>query len=423
MKSIIRSALVVCAMVSAYCVVAGAQDTCDVTFHLDDPGPFEVVTFSADYSAAGGDFVGDSSQPGIGPSWGTEPLACTVFPSGLNEATLLDSPADVLSVLLFDVDGLLAGTASLVSCVLALDGGFPCPDPSAFAIGEQAFPDDPYPSLPLLPPAPAISVSVSPRTPVCGDGFIEGAEECDDDNTADGDCCSSSCSLDAAGTPCPDGSVCTVDETCDGAGACVPASTLVCDDGVFCTHDFCDDTLGCQSTIEPTPHGNSANGCGGLSRTKLLIGDHEVKDARDKLAIRADLRGELGDPVSDTEYGICVFDEQADVPSLVMSITVPAGSPWKSIGTDKGFSYKDSSATSSGIKKIKLKQKKDGTTKLLLLGKGASVPLPGPVAADRYLDADSAVTLQIENSVGECWSERFTDSPKANRVNRFMAKE
>ncbi len=52
---------------------------------------------------------------------------------------------------------------------------------------------------------------------------------------ADGDCCSSTCTLDPAGSPCTDDQECT-DDACDGAGRCVPTPVTgrPCDDGVFC---------------------------------------------------------------------------------------------------------------------------------------------------------------------------------------------
>ena len=55
------------------------------------------------------------------------------------------------------------------------------------------------------------------RTPSCGDEILDGGETCDDGNTADGDCCDSSCQLDAASTLC--GQLCN-SGTCDGAGTC-----------------------------------------------------------------------------------------------------------------------------------------------------------------------------------------------------------
>jgi cysteine-rich repeat protein len=55
---------------------------------------------------------------------------------------------------------------------------------------------------------------------ICGDGTVDGGEQCDDGNTADGDCCSATCQYEADGSACPDdGSVCT-DDRCDATGVC-----------------------------------------------------------------------------------------------------------------------------------------------------------------------------------------------------------
>ncbi len=73
---------------------------------------------------------------------------------------------------------------------------------------------------------------------VCGNGVVEANEECDDGNLVDGDCCSSTCVLEPAGSPCDDGNPCTINETCDGAGTCGGATVLEggpCDDGNLCT--------------------------------------------------------------------------------------------------------------------------------------------------------------------------------------------
>ncbi|MDX2167425.1 MAG: hypothetical protein SF182_10190 [Deltaproteobacteria bacterium] len=112
------------------------------------------------------------------------------------------------------------------------------------------------------------------RTPLCGNGEVELPEQCDDGNTADGDCCSATCRYDAAGAACAsDSNQCTADQ-CDGAGACTHAerpvgytcddgdlcttadqcvlggicrggAPLVCDDDDECTNDTCDAQLGC----------------------------------------------------------------------------------------------------------------------------------------------------------------------------------
>ena len=115
-------------------------------------------------------------------------------------------------------------------------------------------------------------------TPFCGNGIAEGPEQCDDNNTEDGDCCSSTCQLEpinspctsddnsctndicngqgtclhnvfSDGTACDDGSVCTSGTQCFG-GQCGGGLTKSCDDGDDCTTDTCDPLLDCQNNVE-----------------------------------------------------------------------------------------------------------------------------------------------------------------------------
>ncbi len=76
---------------------------------------------------------------------------------------------------------------------------------------------------------------------VCGDGVVGAGEQCDDGNTLDGDCCSSSCGFDPDGGSCTDGQFCNGEETCDGAGSCQAGLPVDCSDGVGCTDDVCDE--------------------------------------------------------------------------------------------------------------------------------------------------------------------------------------
>ena len=64
--------------------------------------------------------------------------------------------------------------------------------------------------------------------PQCGNGVVELGEQCDDGNTAGGDCCSATCQYEGSGSACADdGDVCTSD-VCDGAGSCT--HPIICGD-------------------------------------------------------------------------------------------------------------------------------------------------------------------------------------------------
>jgi cysteine-rich repeat protein len=80
---------------------------------------------------------------------------------------------------------------------------------------------------------------------VCGNGSVDPGEDCEDGNTADGDCCSSSCQFEGSGNHCDDGNACTDLDQCDGAGNCSSGAALDCNDSNVCTDDSCDPGSGC----------------------------------------------------------------------------------------------------------------------------------------------------------------------------------
>jgi cysteine-rich repeat protein len=98
-------------------------------------------------------------------------------------------------------------------------------------------------------------------TPACGNGHVTIDEQCDDGNNVDGDCCSATCTFEAADAACDDGLYCNGEDRCNDAGQCVPTGVDPCDDGDACTEDVCNEPASCHRTpIEGPTCGPRANG-------------------------------------------------------------------------------------------------------------------------------------------------------------------
>jgi cysteine-rich repeat protein len=87
----------------------------------------------------------------------------------------------------------------------------------------------------------------------CGDGVPQTGEECDDGNTQDGDCCSSTCEYEDEGSLCDDDDACTEGTTCNATGVCGSGSAVTCDDAEPCTDDSCSPASGCVFTPNSDP--------------------------------------------------------------------------------------------------------------------------------------------------------------------------
>ena len=87
---------------------------------------------------------------------------------------------------------------------------------------------------------------IPPKAPVCGDGFIDPGEACDDSNTMGGDGCSLDCKAIEANFVCP-----------TPGAKCV--STMICGDGILQGTEQCDDgntsakVDGCSATCTLDP--------------------------------------------------------------------------------------------------------------------------------------------------------------------------
>jgi hypothetical protein len=148
--------------------------------------------------------------------------------------------------------------------------------------------------------------------------------------------------------------------------------------------------------------------------------------AGDKVAWRwghgpAVVAADLGDPTSSTTYALCVYDDNAHAPTLVVSRRIPAGGScdgklcWRA--TSSGFMYRNARGGGTGIKKVTLKTASAGKAKIIVTGGGAALAIPA-----LPLLVDPTVRLQLTNSEGRCWGATYGTAVSANTPQKFVAK-
>jgi hypothetical protein len=156
-------------------------------------------------------------------------------------------------------------------------------------------------------------------------------------------------------------------------------------------------------------------------RGSLALRDEAEKSKLQSLIVShsATSAGAVGDPTVDTDYALCIYDETANAFALAARIDVPAGAGWQAIDATR-FQYKDPTGSVNGVQRLRI-DGKTNRSKVQLKAKGATVPLPGPVAPDRYFARDNEVIVQLRNTAGGCWSLRLTSDQK-NGATEFKAK-
>lgn len=243
--------------------------------------------------------------------------------------------------------------------------------------------------------------------PICGDGLLTYAEDCEDVNS---DCCDAVCQYEVSGTSCPgDGDACTTNDACDGAGTCAGGPALDCNDSQVCTRDTCDPSVGCIHNA-PVAH------CRTAEKSQLLI-RNDSDDTRDKLAWKW-LKGaqtsveEFGTPTGATNYALCVYAGSSSA-----SVSIPAGSPWQPAGA-KAYRFRDSTGTPAGAQSVLLKGGDAGRAKAIFKGRGNNLP-------DALMPAfPLPVTVQLMNDTTDACFEAVYDSNHVvkNDAKRFSAK-
>jgi cysteine-rich repeat protein len=143
------------------------------------------------------------------PAGDAQTLTYTAVPPGSGTRMGIDRDEDNL------LNGVETNTGTFVD---ANDTGT---DPTLPDTDGDGFNDDVEVTAGTDPTNP---LSFPGAPPVCGDSTIEAPEQCDDGNTENGDCCSSTCMFESAVTVCrTSAGSCDVEETCTGSSGTCPA--------------------------------------------------------------------------------------------------------------------------------------------------------------------------------------------------------
>jgi len=264
----------------------------------------------------------------------------------------------------------------------------------------------------------------------CGNGVLTSGEQCDDGNTVDGDCCSSTCTIESAGTVCRAAvdPICDVVETCDGVSPSCPADVTT-PDGTTCTDtDAC--TTGDQCTSGMcTPTGNVTMcvngdgccpaGCTGFDDddcpltgiavvpTKLIVVDKMVVASKAKAVFVAKDAAVTKGAGTDAEQIAVTFDVAYGNGSAMGSFVVPAGSANGWLANKASVAKYVNKAAPGGPTEAKVAVIKPGKL-LKLVGKGLGDSAIDVLGAGDPLG--SVYTAYCVDNAGElsCHCSEFT---------------
>ncbi len=226
----------------------------------------------------------------------------------------------------------------------------------------------------------------------CGNGVLDAGEDCDDGNKSGGDCCSPGCTIEADGTACSDGSLCTNPDQCQ-SGTCTGTAAPVA---------ICRAPVEADKASLSLQHGKT-------DRFAFAFG----KGAQT-------LKAEFGTPTTSTNYSLCVYGDMGGMTTVLVDFTAPGaslcnGKPcWKERKT--GFWYGDRSGSRGGLKTLRLREGVDGKTKISANAGTANLSLPAlPLNA-------TSITAQVVSSDGQCWGATFLPPFTKNLATGFKDK-
>jgi hypothetical protein len=179
----------------------------------------------------------------------------------------------------------------------------------------------------------------------------------------------------------------------------------------------------------PEPMGCDATprtGCRQPTKEKKgrLVLKDKAPDDRDRLVWKwprgeATDRADFGDPLTTTDYALCVYDGAAD-PQPRLESRAPAGGDcpgrpcWVEL-TPERLEYKDRDVDPDGMQLIRLRTGIEGKTLLLAKGEGGNLEMP-------TLPLTAPVRAQLQAANGECWEAVYSQFITKNEPDIFKAK-
>jgi cysteine-rich repeat protein len=245
------------------------------------------------------------------------------------------------------------------------------------------------------------------------------------------------------GTACDDGMACTIQDMCV-AKQCA-GNSMTCGDGTVQTqcNEECDDGNttsgdGCSATCQSQPGlGCPVTPVAGCrlsavpGRSSIQILDQERLGGlkfrwRWKRGAATDV-AEFGDPVTSTNYQLCVYDQD----KLLTGSTAPAGGTcsvthpkpcWRRRG-HRAFRYRDpwQSILPGGIYRMTLRAGREGDAEIRLVASGGLFEFPsnGGLGLPDLAAIQQPLRIQLQNSTGLCFESVFSAPPSRQDPGRF----
>jgi hypothetical protein len=147
--------------------------------------------------------------------------------------------------------------------------------------------------------------------------------------------------------------------------------------------------------------------------------DHALDDIPDRLIWKwlrgsATAKSDFGNPTIDTAYELCVYDATT---TLISTEHVPAGGICGSrpcwTETSTGFKYRDGQLAADGVGKLLLREGlEDGKARIIMKGQRGNLNMPA-------LPLAQSVTVQLVNSIGNCWDAVYNEPADHNDSELF----